>query len=195
VVPEQHAQPGQYFKDTYVEVRDGLRNLARAKNVEPDEVLGFPDASRKVEYAAGEVPLLLAMLQLTEKALSIMLQAPDPVERYLITHTAPIETGPADRPPLLREYPLRLEVTGSLKTILTILHRLGQIDGDDDYPLIVRGLTISSENTKARDDVQQLRAVIEIAGMQFLSDAERGETPAAAAAGSGGSPRAGTARP
>jgi hypothetical protein len=117
------------------------------------------------------------------------------VERYTVTHGAPVETGPVNRPPLLREYPLTLTLRGSLKTILTILHRLGQVDENGtDYPLILRGFSIRSDNTRARDEVQQLEAVIEIAGMQFVADAARGDATAPA----GGTPaavRPGVARP
>ena len=101
---------------------------------------------------------------------------------------------------------MKLNVRGSLKDILWILHRLSQVeapaaDGKRDYPVILRGLLIESENIKARDNVQQLTAEFELAGMRFLSEEERARDPLAKAAGGRASVGAGgltpvyTARP
>lgn len=189
-VPPDEREPGKFFLGRFINVRQELRDKADRQRIERDERLGFPPDDRVPPDA--EVPQLLAMLQLTEKALTVVLSAEDPVEWFKISHGAPQETGPASRPPLLKEYPLTLEVRGSLKTILWILHRYGQ-RSDGDYPLIVRGFKINSDNTKAKDDMQQLEATFELAGMAFLSDSERGLgtiTPAGGtAAAKGGSGR------
>ncbi len=175
-VPPGEREPGKFFLNRFVEVRQNLREKAQRQRIESDERLGFPPDDRVPPD--GEAQPLLDMLQLTEKALTVVLESPDPVEWFDITHGKTYETGPASRPALLSEYPLTLKVRGSLKTVLSILHRFGT-RAEGDYPLILRGLTISSANTKARDDVQQLEAVFELAGMTFLADA--GRDPAAAA--------------
>jgi hypothetical protein len=169
-VPPGEREPGKFFLNRFVEVRQNLRETAQRQRIQSDERLGFPPDDRVPPD--GEAQGLLDMLQLTEKALSVVLASQEPVEWFDISHGKPYETGPASRPILLKEYPLTLKVRGSLKTVLWILHSYGT-RADGDYPLILRGLTISSANTKARDDVQQLEAVFELAGMAFVADANR----------------------
>lgn len=172
-VPERENEKGKFFLNRFVEVRQDLREQAMRRRIDSDERLGFPPDDRVPPD--GEAQQLLDMLQLTEKALRVVLQAPDPVEWFDIAHGKPYETGPVARPPLLAEYPLTLKVRGSLTTVLWILHQFGT-RSDRDYPLIIRGLTIRSDNSKAKDDVQQLEAVFELAGMAFLADATRDAT-------------------
>jgi hypothetical protein len=169
-IPPGENEWGKFFLNRFVEVRQNLRDKAQARRIDSDERLGFPPDDRVPPN--GEAERLLEMLQLTEKALGIVLEAPDPVEWFDISHGKPYETGPLNRPPLLREYPLTLKVRGSLKTVLWILHRYGQ-RRPDDYPLILRGLSITSDNAKVKDDVQQLNATFQLAGMQFVPDDKR----------------------
>lgn len=169
-VPERENEKGKFFLNRFVEVRQDLREQAVRRRIDSDERLGFPPDDRVPPDADAQQ--LLDMLQLTEKALRVVLQAPDPVEWFDIAHGKPYETGPVARPPLLAEYPLTLKVRGSLTTVLWILHQFGT-RSEQDYPLILRGLTIRSDNSKAKDDVQQLEAVFELAGMSFLADATR----------------------
>jgi len=181
-VPPGEREPGKFFLNRFVEVRQVLREKAVARRIDSDERLGFPPDDRVPPDADAQQ--LLDMLQLTEKALTVVLAAPDPVEWFDIAHARPYETGPVSRPALLSEYPLTLKVRGSLKTVLWILHSYGT-RSEQDYPLILRGLTITSANNRVRDDVQQLDAVFELAGMAFLPDAGRGAaaaTPQAAGA-------------
>lgn len=177
-VPPNEREPGKFFLNRFVEVRQDLREKAVRQRIDSDERLGFPPDDRVPPD--GEAQQLLDMLQLTEKALRVVLAAPDPVEWFDIAHGRPYETGPVARPPLLAEYPLTLKVRGSLTTVLWILHQFG-VRTERDYPLILRGLTIRSDNTKAKDDVQQLEAVFELAGMSFLADATRDAVAAPAA--------------
>lgn len=177
-IPKDNKQPGYFFKKRFVEVRQGLRQKAEARKIVYDENIGFgadPEVP-KDEFA----PYLMTMLQLTEKVVGIALDTPSPLESLTITHGKEIETGPESRPALLREFPLKLSVRGSLKDILWILHRLSQVEaGGKDYPVILRGMLIESENAKPRDDVQQLTAEFELAGMRFLTDEERARDPLA----------------
>ena len=182
-VPPGEREPGAFYLKRFVNVRQGLRDKADARRIDRDERLGFPADDRAPPDADAQP--LLDMLELTEKALSVVLEAPDPVEWFKIAHDRPELTGPANRPPLLREYPLTLEVRGSLKTILWILHRYGQ-RAEGDYPLILRGLKIESDNTKSKDDIQQLEATFQLAAMTFVSDEERGIKAAVKAVSGGG---------
>lgn len=177
-IPKDDKQPGYLFKRTFVEVRQGLRQKAEARRIVYDENIGF---GADPEVPKDELaPYLMTMLQLTEKVVGIALDTPAPLESLTITHGKEIETGPESRPALLREFPLKLSVRGSLKDILWILHRLSQVEaGGKDYPVILRGLLIESENAKPRDDVQQLSAEFELAGMRFLSEEERARDPLA----------------
>jgi hypothetical protein len=186
LVPPNHQQPGQFFNERLLAVQDRLRGKARDRSIVYQERLGF---ERVVAVPKAEdAPYLLTMLMLTEKAASALIETPGdlrPVERFAITQPTkePQLTGPAGRPPLLREYPLAISVRATLPTLLWILHRLAQDEGDNDYPLIVRKLEISSPNQESKDAVKALDAVIEVAGMRFLDLAERatGPTPTAKA--------------
>jgi hypothetical protein len=174
VIPANERQPGYFFIQRFIAVRQALREKAQPYGVEYQENLGFGDAKDVPDDK--DAPYLMTMLQLTEKAVGIALAANEPpLESFSITHERVVETGPAGRPVLLREYPLTLKVRGSLKDILWILHRLSQFEADGkDYPLILRGLTIQSEeNAKPKDNIQPLDAVFQLAGMQFLTPEER----------------------
>ena len=177
VVPPGERQPGQYFNEKLLAVQDHLRTMARERSVTYQERLGFEltAAVPKDEDA----PYLLTMLQLTEKLGTIVLKTPTPVLKFTIRQPekSAIVTGPADRPPLLKEYPLTLEVRAGLKDILWILHQLAQTDGPAGYPLTVRRFKITSANANPKDEIQQLDAEIEVAGLQFLSETERTSTP------------------
>jgi hypothetical protein len=177
-VPPGEREPGKFFLNRFVEVRQDLREKAVRRRIESDERLGFPPDDRVPPDS--EAQQLLDMLQLTEKALGVVLLAQDPVEWFDISHGRPYETGPVARPALLAEYPLTLKVRGSLTTVLWILHQFGT-RAERDYPLILRGLTIRSDNSKPKDDVQQLEATFELAGMAFLADAGRDAVAAPAA--------------
>ncbi len=189
-VPDNENEKGKFFLNRFVDVRQALREQAVSRRIESDERLGFPPDDRVPP--ADEAQTLLDMLQLTQKALSVVLAAPDPVEWFDIAHGKPYDTGPVSRPPLLKEYPLTLKVRGSLKTVLWLLHSYGTRN-EQEYPLILRGLTITSANNRVRDDVQQLEAVFDLAGMAFLPDeargtAKAGSSAAGGSAGSSGSP-------
>jgi hypothetical protein len=172
-VPPTENEKGKFFLNRFVDVRQTLREKAVARRIDSDERLGFPPDNRVPPDA--EAQQLLDMLQLTEKALTVVLAAPDPVEWFDIAHGKPYDTGPVSRPALLSEYPLTLKLRGSLKTVLWILHSFGT-RSERDYPLILRGLTITSANSRVRDDVQQLEAVFELAGMAFIGEAGRPAT-------------------
>lgn len=163
-------EKGKYFLDRFVEVRQRLREQAQARRIDSDERLGFPLDDRVPPDS--EAQGLLDVLQLTDKALSTVLAAPDPVEWFDIRHGRPIETGPLSRPPLVRELPITLRVRGSHKTIMWVLHRFGTL-AEGDYPLIVRGFAVSSRNQRARDDIAQLDATFELAALDFIPDEQR----------------------
>lgn len=182
-VPPNEREQGKFFANRFVQVRQALRDQADRRRIERDERLGFPPVDRIPSN--DEAQELLDILQMTEKALTVVLNAPDPVEWFDITHAKPYQTGPASRPPLLTEYPLTLKLRGSLPTVLWIMHQFGT--RNNTYPLIFRGVTLSSSNTKPKDDVQQIEATFELAAMAFVPDGEREPAgrPAAGPATSG----------
>lgn len=188
VVPPSTPQPGQYFNEQLAAVQDFCRPKAFNRSIQYPERLGFENTAKVPRDE--DAPYLLAMLQLTRKAADIILSTPNPVQKFTITQPSRVSelTGPAGRPPLLREYPLRLEVRGSLTDLLWILHTLAKSEGAGDYPLIVRGWRIDSKNINPNDEIQQLDAVFDVAAMRFLSDEERaaiGKNPAPVTSGRG----------
>jgi hypothetical protein len=195
-IPKDERQPGYLFKRRFVEIRQELREKAAPRSIRYDENIGFGTDDKVPDDK--DAAYLMTMLQLTEKAVSIAIGTPSPLESLAISHGPAVDTGPVSRPVLLREYPLELTVRGSLKDILWILHRFSEVEGagasgkSRDYPLILRGLSIVSENATPRDDIAQLDAVFQIAGMQFLSPEERDRDPTrprgAASASHGASP-------
>jgi hypothetical protein len=181
-IPATENQPGYLFKRRFVEVRQELREKAAPRSIRYDENIGFGTDEKVPDDS--QAPYLMAMLQLTAKAITIAIGTPEPLESMSITHGPAIDTGPENRPTLLREYPLELKVHGNLRDILWILHSISQVDtrtssGDQnhDYPLILRGLVIQSENAKQKDDINEIDATFRIAGMQFLSMQEREHLP------------------
>ena len=186
-------QPGYLFKRRFIEVREGLRNKAEAKKIDYDPNIGF--GADPAVPDDREAPYLMSMLQLTEKVVAIAFDTPIPLEKLTVTHFPAADTGPESRPVLVREYPLKLEVRGGLKDILWVLHRISQVTETTpgktkDYPLILRGFKIKSDNAKAKDSIQQLDAVFELAAMHFITEEERAKDPLAFQPVSSGGTRA-----
>ena len=193
MIPADDRQPGYLFKRRFIEVREGLRNKAEAKKIDYDQNIGF--GADPAVPDDREAPYLMSMLQLTEKVVAIAFDTPIPLEKLTVTHFPEVYTGPESRPVLVREYPLKLEVRGGLKDILWVLHRISQVtptvDGKTkDYPLILRGFKIKSDNAKAKDSIQQLDAVFELAAMHFITEEERAKDPLAFQPVSSGGTRA-----
>lgn len=188
LVPVGTAQPGQYFNEQLAVVQDFCRPKAQGRSIAYQERLGFENTAKVPKDE--DAPHLLTMLQLTRKAADIILSTKNPVESFRITQPVKraVTTGPAGRPALLREYPLRLEVRGALSDLLWILHRLALKDGAGDYPLIVRSFRIDSKNLNPNEGIKQLDAVFDVAAMQFLTLEERADAakPGARAPASGG---------
>ena len=176
LVPVDDRQPGQYFKGQLFKVMDSVREVAARRSIAFDERdrLGF--GVKKEVPDDREAQDLLTMLQLVDKCARVVLGTPTPIEKFdidLPTDRKPVLTGPSERPPLLREYPFTLKVSASLPNLLAVLHALATVNGEDDFPLIVRSLSISSRNLRETSSVYILDAVIDLAGMQFLSVDER----------------------
>ena len=130
------------------------------------------------------------------------LETPTPLQRLIVLNRPPTAkpelVTPPGRPPLLREYSLTLDIRGSLKDILWILHRLspGRDAAADDYSLILKSLKLTSLNITPVHSIPQLDLVMTVAGMEFLSDAERAIAPTTTAPGSRRTaPAAATAAP
>lgn len=183
VIKADERQPGYFFKRKFVEVRERLRNKAEAKRIAYDQNIGF--GADPAVPPDDQAPYLMTMLQLTEKIVGIAFDTPIPLETLSVSHGPAIDTGPESRPALVREYPLKLEVRGGLTDILWILHRISQIESPApdgkrmDYPLILRGFSIKSENATPKDSISQLDAVFDLAAMRFISEEERAKDPLA----------------
>ena len=182
-VKEGMAQAGNYFRSQFYKVHDRLYDKAKARKITYDEYLGF--GKDPAIPPDDQAQYLLIMLQLTEKIVGIAFDSERPLESLSVSHGPTVDTGPETRPALVREYPLKLEVRGGLKDILGILHRISVVtksdDGDKrrDYPLILRGFSIKSENATPKDDISQLEAVFDLAAMHFIPEDERAKDPLA----------------
>ena len=154
VIRADERQPGYFFKRKFVEVRERLRNKAEARRIAYDQNIGF--GADPAVPPDDQAPYLLTMLQLTEKIVGIAFDSERPLESLNVSHGPAVDTGPETRPVLVREYPLRLEIRGSLKDILGILHRISRVDQPtkdvklQDYPLLLRGFSHRGEK-KDRD--------------------------------------------
>ena len=74
----------------------------------------------------------LVFLQLTARAVQLALgAAEDGFESIAVSHGEVVTTGPKGRPPLLFEYPIELQLRGSLKDMLELLHQLGSDKSTD----------------------------------------------------------------
>jgi hypothetical protein len=175
LTPGSGITPGYIFKQRFTAVREEIRSLAQPRSVAYEENLGF-DGNGDVP-ADKDVPYLLTMLQLTQKACRITLSSNvKPVTFFSITHDKATLTGPDGRPPLIQEYPLTLTVHGDLVDVLRILFLFSQTNQQDsthDYPLVLQGLDITGGNAKPIDQIQDVNAVFHIAGMRYLTDDER----------------------
>jgi hypothetical protein len=207
VLPEANTrieiEPGYRWKDRFLEVRQRVRDAARPGSIERGEYLGFPDA---VEVPpASQVPGMLAMLQLVEKISLAICATPPWTERFDIKPGVPVDAGPvADGKALIREYPLTLTVRGELESVMRLLWRMAQILPVPDrdarpYPLVIKGLVINSENVTARDGINQLTAVVELAALEYqrtvAASPGTGGAGGSAPAAAGAPVRSGGARP
>ena len=203
IVPEDYREgAGFYLKRTYDLVRENLLQASiNRRTPDYEQNLGFDleGATLPDEQAREQ----LVFLQLTARAMQLALGAEDGFESISVRHGSAVVTGPKGRPPLLFEYPITLELTGSLKDILQLLHQLGsdqvtdkgwkswveflvdiqrqngtpkpiQPTDAEHFPLIVYGLTINSQNTSPVGDINQLNVSISLAGMEFIPEAQRG---------------------
>jgi hypothetical protein len=195
--PSMQAQHGIWLVKHAHDVASVLEFKAEKLGIgDYDRWLGFGEGSKnQFPDKVGEGPrgneiadFRLIMFELSEKIAWLAMSTETPLQKLKITHKdAFVETGAEDRPPLLREYPLKLEVCGTHKDVLWILHELTvKIDDPNlkyarPYPLIIRGLLITSldgkteEQLPPHDDIVPVNATFEVAAMKFLSEEERGE--------------------
>lgn len=177
-------QPGYYFVERRLAVFEALDIRAREKGIaDYDKYIGFGTAIKKPPSQTPPNDVLAAdllkMLQLTEKVVRVCLETPTPLQRLIVlprpATAKPDLVVPPGRPPLLREYNLTLDIRGSLKDILWILHRLspGRDAAADDYSLVLKSLKLTSLNITPVQAIPQLDLVMTVAGMEFLTEEER----------------------
>ncbi|MFW5829146.1 MAG: hypothetical protein ACOCXA_02690 [Planctomycetota bacterium] len=192
-----------YFEKVYLASRHILNEQAVRRRV-PNYAanLGFEG---KLGGNLDEVRVddELVRLQLIAKAVLLALSTDETLDAIAVEHGEIDATGPEGRPILLNEYAFTLRVRGGLKQILWLVHQLGVEEPEEDiarawdvlmrrirqdaqldlspaddgahFPLAVRRLRISSANRNPSDEIQQLEAEIELAGMAFLDAGERAE--------------------
>lgn len=144
---------GEYFLVLYNQIRDQLLDRARNLSVaDYDEFLGFG-------FLAGTPPQederhWLIMLQLVTKAVYLALNTEmSTISQVKVDLGQGVRvdlTGPGGRPPLVREYPFRLHVRGSLYDILWLLHQLSA-DQQTDAHAKLRGWLADDVTEQVRD--------------------------------------------
>jgi cell division protein FtsB len=205
IVPDNYREgAGFYLKRTYDLVRENLYQQSLNRRIDQyDRDLGFDLEGATVSPDMARENLVF--LQLTARAALLALSAPDGFQSIQVTHGQPVVTGPGSRPPLLREYPIRLQLVGSLKDTLWLLHQLGSDRPEDDSwqrwvaflvdiqeqndlgrvvrptddqhaPLVVYGLQVDSSEADAVEQVSQLSVTIDLAGMLFIPEEQRAGT-------------------
>lgn len=186
--PDFARQPGFYFVTKRDSIARQLFDRAKEKGIaDYDYYIGFglqPRQSWAKEPPGDEHAIdLLKTLQITEKVVSLALETPAPLSRLIVLQHPPIprpETvAPPGRPALLREYAITIDVRGSLKDILWLLHRLspGRERPDaGEYPLVLKALKLTSANFSPIQNISQLDLVLTVAGMEFIPDEERAKT-------------------
>jgi hypothetical protein len=176
-------EPSLRWQERYIAVKLRLFEGAKRRNVTLDPNIGF-SVYEKSMPKPDDLPHCLEMLQLVEKALDIALGVEAPLKQIEIKlgdYRGNL-TGPAGRPPLLREFRITLSVQGQMESILEMLHAMAQTKEEGDHPLVFCGGSISSENRKDTDSIPTLTARIELAGMRFVTGPERGGTSVLGAA-------------
>jgi hypothetical protein len=178
-------QPGYYFNTMRAKVIERLQELAgpRRRGIgEYEEYIGFGPGNHqpppKDPPPDDQAIDLLRALQITDKLVSTCLNTPTPLQK-LVVHphgtVKPEPVVPPGRPTLCKEYRVSVDLRGSLTDILWILHRLspGRDAPGEDYPLILKSLTITSLNISPVQSIPQLDVNLTVAGMRFLNDEER----------------------
>ena len=111
--------------------------MAQARSIDQfDASMGFAFSDRPPELS--QVPYWLTMLQLTTKAAYLALACPygniSDVRFEKVDLNGEVLTGPVGRPALLREYPFEMQITGSLRSVLWLIHQLS-MEGDHSKEL------------------------------------------------------------
>lgn len=129
VMPTETNKFGWRFQRVYLQVADKLRIRARNQRIRFDEDIGFKflDGQRPANEDARQY---LIMLQLISKAVYLATHSPEneitAVEVPTLSMARSIRlAGPADRKtPLVREYHFRIEVEGTLRELLWLMHQV-----------------------------------------------------------------------
>jgi hypothetical protein len=179
VVSPNSKDRGYAFKQQLNVVHDILDQKNKGREVPFNPDLGFTDEVPPPE----RVPYLMSTLELTEKVMLIALGTPSPLEDIVVSHSQDaVPVGPQSRATLLRQNQVQVVVSGGLKDVLWMLWSFSTIkpaqtiDGVKDYPLIVSGLSINSQNTTQRDHIYFISVTFKLAAMQFLTQTERDDS-------------------
>ncbi len=187
ILPEsgkaEEREPGARWLFRFQQVQGQIAGHAKVKNIGFPPMLGFALASERDIPKPEDIPASLAMLQLVDKVMTTVVTTPEPIHEVTSIVLGDLRgklDGPTGRPALLRQYNLTIEIKARLDTLLWILHQFAYVEespeskGKADYPVILLGASIDSANRTSRDDIPILTGRFTLAGMQFLSDKDRG---------------------
>ncbi len=180
--PEER-EPDARWLFRFQQVQGQIGGHAKVKNIGFPPMLGFALASEKDIPKPEDIPASLAMLQLVDKVMTTVVTTPEPIHEVTSIVLGDLRgklDGPTGRPALLRQYNLTIEIKAELGSLLWILHQFAYVEespeakGKADYPIILLGASIDSANRTSRDDIPILTGKFTLAGMQYISDKERG---------------------
>lgn len=140
------ADPQLYFQQQFHEVQQTLERLAAARQLAVPEQLGFP----KELPPSDTVPRLLAQLSLIEEVATLIFDHRATALSAVKVEDPESVADEEGRGPFLMRLPVRVRMTGSLATVMTILGAMERV-----RPLIdVRALTLASQPDSERLDVE-----------------------------------------
>jgi hypothetical protein len=183
IPPAYEASPGAYFMLKHAEQRAELYLVCqvgsegRATELS-DPTLGFGDILGK-PLNNKQAQENLNRLSIVVRLVKLLAQS-GVVEIVKISPGEPVKTGPADYAPIMREYPVNIQVKTRIDPLMKFLHSVRK---PGEFFLVVRGLDVRGsspygrKNRPAGKDENELTVSITAAGMRFFTEEERKAAP------------------
>ncbi len=184
IPPAYEASPGSYFRLKHAEQRDELNIACQVGSPQgeavklTDQTLGFRDILDKPlnnKQAQENLNRLSIVVRLVK-----LLAASGVAEIVKISPDEPVKTGPAGHAPIMREYPVKIQVRTRIDPLMKFLHSVRKTD---EFFLVVRGLDVRGFDPYGRNkrtaviDENELMISITAAGMRFFTEEERKAAP------------------
>jgi len=183
IPPAYEASPGSYFMLKHAEQRDELYIAcqvgSQGKAVEiTDRTLGFhgildkPLNNKEAEENLNRLSIVVRLVKLLAQS--------GVAEIVKISPGEPVKTGPAGHAPIMREYPVRIQVRTRIDPLMKFLHSVRKTN---EFFLVVRGLDVKGfdpyggKNRPTGIDENELMVLITAAGMRFFTEEERKAAP------------------